>query len=75
MPDYAVVTFYSTHHALKAERILKKEIMISVVPVPRSISTNCGISIKFLTKDSGKAEEILKENHVDFEGIFPWPEG
>ncbi|MDO8886453.1 DUF3343 domain-containing protein [Candidatus Oleimmundimicrobium sp.] len=74
MSNYAVVTFYSTHHALKAERILKEEIKIFVVPVPRSISSNCGISIRFPANDSEKVEEILRENHVGFEGIFPWPE-
>ena len=73
MSDYSVVTFYSTHHALKAEKVLKKEIKISVVPVPRSISANCGIAIKFLTEYLKEVEKILKSNHVGFEGIFPWP--
>jgi len=73
--DYSVVTFYSTHHALKAEKVLKKEVEILVVPVPRSISANCGIALKFPTSEAKKTEEILARNRVAFEGIFPWPNG
>ncbi|WP_041720989.1 DUF3343 domain-containing protein [Alkaliphilus metalliredigens] len=42
---YCVLTFHTTHHALNAEVILKKKsIPVKLMPVPRQVSSSCGIA-------------------------------
>lgn len=63
-----LVTFLSTHHALKAEKILKKEESgIDLIPTPREISSECGFSI-FIENTVRKPEQILK--NIDYEHIY-----
>ena len=45
---YSVILFDSVSYALKSEKILKqKKIPFKLVPVPRSISSDCGVCIRF----------------------------
>jgi hypothetical protein len=54
-----VVLFKSVSYALKAEKILKSEgIPFKLIPVPKHISSNCGICLRF-TPDL--KEKILQE--------------
>jgi len=40
--------FFTTHDVLKAEKVLKKNnVAIELVPVPRNLSSDCGMCIKF----------------------------
>ncbi|MDI6799828.1 MAG: DUF3343 domain-containing protein [Actinomycetota bacterium] len=73
MKGHSIITFYSTHHALKAERILKEKIEVVVVPVPRSISANCGIALKIAPESEEEARVVLKEGRVPFEAIWLEP--
>lgn len=70
-----VIAFDSTHHAIKAEKILKAEdLNIRVIPTPREISASCGLSIKFNEEDLNKIIEVfsvkIKENIIIIKGIF-----
>lgn len=70
MIDRWIVTFYSTHFALKAEKVLKeKNLEVSLIPVPRSLSSNCGISLSFDGKDYELVGRLLAENGVEVEKI------
>jgi hypothetical protein len=41
------ILFATIHDVLKAEKLLKKhDLTIEVVPVPRSLSSDCGVCIK-----------------------------
>ncbi|HQO01888.1 MAG TPA: DUF3343 domain-containing protein [Spirochaetota bacterium] len=45
---YYVVLFKSVSHALRSEKILKKgNIPFKLIPVPKSISSDCGVCIRF----------------------------
>ncbi len=72
MKEALVITFHSTHHALKAERILKEKMEVLVIPIPRSISANCGIALKVEGQDLNRIEMILSERPVPFDGIYPY---
>ncbi|MBN1929991.1 MAG: DUF3343 domain-containing protein [Desulfobacterales bacterium] len=66
---YQVVLFYSVSHTLRAEKLLKKEkIPIKVIPIPRHISSNCGVCIRFLEEHREQIEKAL-EGRVDFDSI------
>ena len=72
MKDYFILfTFYSTHLALEFERTLKsKEIYVKLIPVPRKISSSCGLAGKIEEKDLSKIKEICDENNIEFEEIY-----
>ena len=65
-----IITFYSTHHALRAEKVLKKvAIKVEVITVPRHISSNCGIAFKFSPDKKEEIRKILEENNIEIHGF------
>ncbi len=70
MKKFCYITFPSTYHAIRAESLLKKgEHIIKMVPVPRSISTSCGTSLRCFPADKQEIISILKQNNVIIEGM------
>jgi hypothetical protein len=66
---YFVVLFRSVSHAMKAEKLLKEsEVPHKLIPVPKNISSDCGICIRF---GEGDVENIRKflEGEVEYTGI------
>jgi hypothetical protein len=65
----AVALFHSTSHAIKAERLLKKEsINCDMIPVPRHLSSDCGVCIRFARSDKDAVIGILGQSDIFFEG-------
>jgi len=68
--SFCLMTFYSTHHALKAEKVLKNNgLKVELIPVPREFSSNCGISLSLLWTDKDVAVVLLTNNGVQIEKI------
>ncbi|CCQ98262.1 conserved hypothetical protein [[Clostridium] ultunense Esp] len=69
--QFGVVTFKSTHYAIKGDIIFKKEdIKYRTIPTPREITRSCGLAIKFDLEDIGLIKDIIRENQLDIDGIF-----
>ncbi|NLW21754.1 MAG: DUF3343 domain-containing protein [Tissierellia bacterium] len=69
--EFGVITFKSTHYAIKGDSIFKKEnINFRTIPTPREITHSCGLSIKFDLMDLDRIKNIIDENQIDIEGIF-----
>ncbi len=67
--SYGVVLFQSISSALLAEKILKKEgIAYKLIPVPRHLSSDCGVCIRFLTEHESQIRKALAEK-VDIQSI------
>jgi hypothetical protein len=65
-----VFTFVSTHHALKAEKVLQEAAVKSVIiPVPRRISSLCGLAIKMDPDLASLAQEVMQEAGVQIEEV------
>jgi hypothetical protein len=65
-----LITFYSSHHALRAEKILKQHgLNVLLVPGPREISPNCGVALQFEYRLHPSVKTILVSNHVCFEAF------
>jgi len=63
-----VITFHSTHYALKSERVLKKaKYNIKLVPVPRQFSSNCGLALQFDCENGDVFKELFAANKVEIE--------
>jgi Putative Se/S carrier protein-like len=59
-PSYGVVLFQSISGALLAEKLLKKqEIAYKLIPVPRHLSSDCGVCIRFLTENEPQIRKAL----------------
>ena len=68
----SVVLFYSTSGALRAEKLLKKEgIITKLIPVPRHLGSDCGICLRFEQSDDVRVRMILEEGQVEIQGICP----
>lgn len=69
--SYYVALFDSTSAALLAEKRLKKEgIPFKIIPVPRHISSDCGVCIRFFSVEKERVENTLK-NTVEVREIRP----
>jgi len=71
MEKYHVILFDSVHHALRSEKILKgMGIPHKLIPVPRHISSDCGVCLRFTIDLRNKIEDALNGN-VDIYEIRP----
>ncbi len=47
MESYAIILALSTSHALRIEKLLKKQgVDCKLIPVPRQISSDCGVCVR-----------------------------
>jgi len=71
--NYCLITFESTFHALKAEKVLKRNnFSFEMVQTPREFSSSCGVAARLDWGDNKSAGEILLENNVKVEQICNW---
>jgi len=57
--DYIAV-FNSIHRVMKAEQFLKeRRLPILLIPAPRSVSSDCGLAIRYAEEDRMVIEESL----------------
>jgi len=69
--NYAYVVVYSTSHALMIEKLLQTQAVdCQLVPVPRQISSDCGVCVRIRQADESKAEETIRQSNIDIAGIF-----
>ena len=60
-----VLLFSSVHQVMRTEKLLKENgLEVDLIPVPREISSDCGIAVEISTESEGKALLILKENKI-----------
>ena len=71
MTGYSVVIFHTTSAALRSEKVLKQAgIEIKLIPVPRQLSSDCGISVRFARDLTAKVSQALVDAHIDMVGIY-----
>jgi len=70
--QYSVVLFHSITGALQAEKRLKeKGIATKLIPVPRQLSSDCGVCMRFQRADEPEVKKALEEERIDIQGIYP----
>ena len=68
-----LVTFYASHHAVRAEKVLKKNSFAALlVPGPREISPNCGVALQFEYTLVKQVSQTLKKNKVQIEALHQY---
>lgn len=59
---FMVFLFPSVSHALKAEKILKEQgIVHKLIPVPRHISSDCGVCLRVAVAQQGLVAGALQD--------------
>lgn len=66
----AVVLVYSTSRALRAEKVLAGAgIESKLIPVPRHLSSDCGVCVRVRRADREAARQALDEAGLEIEGV------
>jgi hypothetical protein len=59
-----------TSHAIRAEHLLDQAgIASKMIPVPRHLSSNCGVCLRIERTDVEAAEKALAKGSLDIDGI------
>jgi len=65
-----VVTFFTTHAALRAEKAAKAaNIPASLGPAPRHLSVDCTLALSVSTSHDQQIRAILESQGIQFSGI------
>ncbi len=60
-----LLIFSSVHHVMKAEKVLRGQgLHIDLIPMPREISSDCGVAIELSLEVRKEAVDLLKENRL-----------
>ncbi len=71
MDQYGYITFKSVSYAMKFETAIKKfNINIKIIPVPRSISSSCGLCVRFNLADNDELQNIINKHKLEYSRIY-----
>jgi len=66
----SIATFFTTHAALRAEKLLKQQgIAARLIPAPRYLSADCTIALLFASSDLGRVQSILEGQGIETGGF------
>ena len=69
-----VILFPSIHFVLQAEKMIKgKGFSIDLIPVPRELSSDCGICMLIEWEEREKLCSFLEKGGLKTEGVHPLP--
>jgi hypothetical protein len=67
---FGVVLFHSVQGAIGAEKLLTEAgVVHKLIPVPRSLSSNCGFCVRFTWTDRDLVEQLLAGADLGVEKI------
>ena len=67
---YAVILVRSTSHAIRIEKLLgEATIPCKLIPVPRQISSDCGVCVRILRADTQAVCQAIEASGIEIEGI------
>ena len=67
---YAVILVFGTSHAIRAEHLLQRAgVTCKMIPVPRHLSSNCGVCVRIERSDVEVAKQTLAEGKLEIESI------
>jgi hypothetical protein len=68
--DYVAI-FNSIHRVMKAEKVLKeRRLPILLIPVPRTLKSDCGLALRYSSVDLKVVEGVLAEEELLPEEVF-----
>jgi Putative Se/S carrier protein-like len=74
MDKFGIILFHTNSSAMQAEALLANaKLVIKLVPTPRDLSSDCGVSLRFDWSLVEEVRNLLEKSRVDFAGIHPLP--
>jgi hypothetical protein len=71
MKQYTVILVQSSSHAMRIEHMLnQKGVASKLIPVPRHLSSDCGLCVQIEKQDVPVAQEVVKASRLDIQGFF-----
>jgi len=71
--DYRVILFATTNHALRGEKVLKRAgLQAKLIPVPRHLSSDCGISLRIPAAQEAQAREAMAAANLPHQALHPF---
>jgi hypothetical protein len=71
LESFHVATFHSVSQALRFEKLLQQEkIAVKMIPVPRILSSSCGIAARFGESDLPAVTSLFAGGYADAEGVY-----
>lgn len=68
--EYTVILVYSTSHALQVEKVLgEAKIACKLIPVPRYLSSDCGVCVVIAGADKDPALQVLEKARMEIQGL------
>jgi len=66
--SFRIAVFKSVNHVMMAEGILKKHhFPIKLIPIPRNISSDCGVCIRFTPDLKSSIQDLLIQTGLEFQ--------
>ena len=66
-----IMLVHTSGHAFSSEKALKKrDISCRLTPIPRKVSSDCGICVRFDPNDRQKVETFIQTLPFDIQGII-----
>jgi Putative Se/S carrier protein-like len=66
-----VAIFNSIHRVMKAEKVLKElRLPILLIPVPRTLASDCGLAIRYADTDRAAVDRALAEAGLVPEEVY-----
>jgi hypothetical protein len=73
MKNYCVILFQSVSQSIWTSRLLKKAgIERKMVPIPRSLSADCGYCVRINGDDIQRVKEVLEKSGLEYARIEEW---
>lgn len=64
--SYLIAIFPTTRNAIRAQKACKnKKIPCRMIPVPKELSSECGIALEFDIADDQKARELFTDEKIE----------
>lgn len=68
-----LISFYASHHALRADKVLGKAgFAVALIPGPRELSPNCGVALRFAYGRRSEATALLAQSRVQIDEVHPY---
>jgi hypothetical protein len=67
---YAYILVFSTSHAIQIEQwLIEKKVPCRLVPVPRHLSSDCGVCVRILKSDIEQVHKLTEQAGIELVGI------
>jgi len=68
--EFAAILVDSTSHALRIEKLLISQgLTCKLIPVPRHLSSDCGVCVRILKSDMETIQTLMIEHHINDQPI------